>query len=247
MGKLANYHPASPLAAALACLALAGACFAQNPSAGMAAMAGMQGMDSGRPDPHMVMTALRPANSGDRERAAQIVETLRSSIEKYEDYRVALAEGFRIFAPNLPGKEKHFTNYRWAAEAQLHFNPAHPTSLLYDRTPDGGWKLAGAMYTAPRWYSEDQLNHRVPLSVARWHRHIDYCLPPKSALSQAPQAGTEQAAQVKQEWVRFLAIADQQTCSQADGRWIPQIFGWMVHVYPFSSNPWHLASPPGAP
>jgi hypothetical protein len=246
MRKFANFHPWP--AAALACLLLAGPAFAQNPSAGMAQMAGMQGMDSGHADAHMVMTSLRPANAADSGRAAQIVETLRTSIEKYKDYRVALADGYRIFAPQLPEREKHFTNWRHAAEAQFRFDPAHPTSLLYDRTADGGWKLAGAMYTAPRWYSLDQLNQRVPLSVARWHRHVNYCLPPRSDLRQARQHGTEKSnAGIKQEWVRFLKITDQQTCSQQNGRWIPQIFGWMVHVYPFSSDPWHLGPSAGAP
>ena len=51
---------------------------------------------------HMRMTAARPVADGDRERAQQIVDTLAPAIQKYKDYHVALAEGYRIFAPNLP-------------------------------------------------------------------------------------------------------------------------------------------------
>ena len=32
-------------------------------------------------------------------------------------------------------------------EARDHFDPLKPTSLLYRKTPDDGYKLVGAMYT----------------------------------------------------------------------------------------------------
>jgi len=60
--------------------------------AGMHAMEGH--MDMG---PHMKMTALRPARPGDAERAQKVVEASRKASEKYMDYHVALAEGFKIF------------------------------------------------------------------------------------------------------------------------------------------------------
>ncbi len=178
-------------------------------------------------NPHMYMTALRPANPAENARAAQILAALRAAIARYRDYRVALADGYRIFAPNVPTPRKHFTNWQYAREAQSRFDPAHPTSLLYDRTADGGWKLAGAMYTAPAWFSEDQLNQRVPLSVARWHKHVNLCFPPRGERSRA-------------DWKRFGfggSIATEQACEQAGGRWVPEIFGWMVHVYPFETDP----------
>jgi hypothetical protein len=33
------------------------------------------------------------------------------------------------------------------------------------------------------------------------------------------------------------SIATQEACEQAGGRWFPQIFNWMVHVYPYESDP----------
>jgi hypothetical protein len=51
---------------------------------------------------HMFMTDLRPANAVDEKRAAEILTELRPAIEKYRDYKVALAEGFQIFLPNVP-------------------------------------------------------------------------------------------------------------------------------------------------
>ena len=86
---------------------------------------------------HIFMTDLRPHNSADSQRATEIVETLRGSIAKYKDYKVALADGFRIFMPNLPQPIYHFTNYGFGYEAEFRFDPARPTSLLYKKTGDG--------------------------------------------------------------------------------------------------------------
>ena len=175
---------------------------------------------------HMFMTDLRPENASDEKRATQILDTLLPSIEKYKDYRVALADGYQIFLPKFPQPQYHFTNYRYAFEAQFTFNPAHPTSLLYQKMGDG-YALLGVMYTAPKRFTEDQLNDRVPLSVARWHKHTNLCLPPHDIpVAQA-------------DWKKFgLAgsIATEDACKAAGGRWIPQIFGWMVHVYPYESD-----------
>ena len=176
--------------------------------------------------PHMYMTALRAANAGDEKRAGEIVTALRPSIVKYEDYKVALADGYEIFFPNVPQPQYHFTNYRYAFEAQFAFNPEHPTSLLYKKVGDG-YQLLGAMYTAPKYYSESQLNERVPLSVARWHRHVNLCMPPK---------GTPTAKVDRKQFGFEGSIATAEACEAAGGRWVPQMFGWMVHVYPFEKD-----------
>jgi uncharacterized protein involved in copper resistance len=63
---------------------------------------------------HMFMTDLRPANTADEKRAAEVLAVLRPAIEKYKDHRVALAEGFQIFLPNVPQPHYHFTNYAYA-------------------------------------------------------------------------------------------------------------------------------------
>lgn len=198
----------------------------QDPAAAQSANQAMAGhhMDMGA---HMFMTDLRPASPADEKRAEEIVATLRKSIEKYSDYHVALAEDFQIFHPEVPQEHYHFTNYRHAFEAQFAFNPALPTSLLYRKTPDG-YELEGAMYTAPKKATEDELNSRVPLSVARWQKHVNLCLPPK---------GAQQKQVNLQEFGFRGSIATQEACEAAGGRWIPQIFGWMVHVYPFESDP----------
>src|ERR1700690_4348641 len=105
----------------------------KNPEAARSANDAMSGEDMDM-NPHMFMTELRPAKPGDEKRAQEILSALRPAIEKYKDYRVALADGYKIFFPNVPQHHYHFTNYRYAAEATFEFNPAHPTSLLYKKT-----------------------------------------------------------------------------------------------------------------
>ncbi|MGH9528312.1 MAG: hypothetical protein ACRD2S_00160 [Terriglobales bacterium] len=192
------------------------------------AMHNMEGhhMDMG---PHMRMTALRNLQPGDKEKAEQVVEAASKVAEKYQDYRRALADGFQIFLPNVPQKQYHFTNYSNAFEARFHFNPDHPTSLLYVKTGEGGYKLIGVMYTAQKDASEDELNSRIPLSIAQWHAHINLCTPPAEKKSEAigPNAKFGLAG----------SIASKGACDAAGGKFIPQIFGWMVHVYPFEQKP----------
>jgi len=202
---------------------------------GMPGMPGMEG--AGAADgamsheqmgmgPHMKMTAQRPRTADDQRRADAIVQTLRGAIGKYRDYRVAVADGFIQYLPNIPQPMYHFTNYGNAYQAEFGFDPARPTSLLYKPVP-GGFELVGAMYTAPRRFDEGQLDERVPLSIAAWHLHVNICLPPKSKYATA-------------DWQRFGfkgTIATASECQAGGGIFHPVIFGWMVHAYPFEQDP----------
>ena len=149
----------------------------QSPQAARAANDDMSDMHM-EMSAHMHMTAARPEAPGDEARAEKIVEELRPAIAKYKDYHVALNDGFKIFLPNLPQPHYHFTNYSYGLAAQFSFDPTKPTSLLYKKV-NGEYQLEGAMYTAPKRFTEDQLNERIPLSIAHWHEHVNLCLPPK--------------------------------------------------------------------
>jgi hypothetical protein len=175
---------------------------------------------------HMAWSDARPATGTDSERAAQIVKTLQTALARYKDYHVAEADGFRPFHPEFRQVVYHFTRWRNGLKAAFTFDPVEPTSLLYKKTPEGGYKLVGAMYTAPRGTSEAKLDQRVPLSVARWHRHINLCFPPKGQ-------------GVSADWTKFGfagSISSKAACDAAGGRFYPQVFGWMVHVYPWATT-----------
>src|SRR5262245_16432342 len=135
-------------------------------------------MDMSEHARHLGMTELRKGSTEDQARADKVLSALRESLKKYADYQAALKDGYKIFLPNVPLPEYHFTNYYNAFRNAFHFDPSRPTSLLYRKT-SGGYELIGAMYTAPRTTTEDELNKRIPLSLARWHRHINICLPPR--------------------------------------------------------------------
>ncbi len=192
----------------------------QNSSAGQS----MQGMDHSK---MMTPDADEQASERDamEDMGHEIVAQLKNGIEKYRDYHVALNDGFRIFMPNVLQPEYHFTNYNNGFLAAWQFDPSRPTSLLYKKT-GGGYELVGAMYTMPKRATPEQLDQRVPLSIAMWHLHTNLCLPPQSALKSA-------------DWTKFGlkgSIASQEACDAAGGRFRPSIFGWMVHVYPYESS-----------
>jgi hypothetical protein len=182
-------------------------------------------MDMG---PHMKMTTLRDPEPGDQEKADHVLTAARASAEKYKDYRAALADGYKIFLPNLPQKQYHFTNYWYGFEAGMRFNPEHPTSLLYEKKGED-YKLIGVMYTAPKNANWNELDKRIPLSVAQWHAHVNLCVPPKEKRQEAwgphPRFGLAGS------------ISTRADCEAAGGKFITQIFGWMVHVYPFEQKP----------
>jgi hypothetical protein len=190
-----------------------------------AAVNEMTHANHGAGNAHMTLTSMRPQTPEDVQRANEVVAQLRAGIEKYRDYHVALNSGYKIFLPNVPQPEYHFTNYVNGFLETFTFDPARPTSLLYRKTATG-YELLGAMYTMPKRATEDQLNARVPLSVALWHLHTNLCMPPK------PQFRTA-------DWHKFGlrgSIATQEACDAAGGRFRPSIFGWMLHVYPYEES-----------
>ena len=236
------------IAVLLARVAIADMPAVQPVSAAFAAAAQTMQMDMGRPGgmsqttmvAHMRMSPARPRSAADRARAGAIVARLRVAIEPYTDYRAAEAAGYKPFHPEWPLRMYHFTNARNALLNEFSFDPSRPTSLMYKRVV-GGYKLVGAMYTAPRNATFDQLDARVPLSIATWHEHTNLCLPPPGLGMQAfgPDAKFGLAG----------SIATAHACALAGGTFIPVIYNWMVHVWPFETDPakmWATADDPVA-
>lgn len=178
---------------------------------------------------HMYMTTLRPKQPGDQVKADAIVTAAKAAMAPYHDYHNALADGYRIFLPNIPQPMYHFTKAANGLEARNHFDPLKPTSLLYRRTPDGDYKLIGVMYTDRVDANEDEINARIPLSVARWHQHVNFCKAPAGQL--AAYFGADA------KFGLLGSIHTQEECDAAGGRFLPHVLGWMVHVYPYETDP----------
>ncbi|HEX4019984.1 MAG TPA: hypothetical protein VHX63_02470 [Acidobacteriaceae bacterium] len=193
------------------------------------AAASMSGGSMAHMAGHMYLTALRPLQPGDRQKADVIVADAKLAMAPYQDYRKALADGYKIFLPNVPQPQYHFTNYRYAWQARHHFDPLKPTSLLYKKTADGGYKLVGVMYTDRVRASEDELNERIPLSIARWHQHVNFC--------KAPEGQKVAYFGPDAKFGLLGSITTKEACDAAGGAFYPHVFGWMVHVYPYESDP----------
>lgn len=100
--------------------------------------------------------------------------------------------------------------------------------MLYEKQGDD-YKLIGIMYTSPKKASEDDLNKRIPLSVAQWHEHVNFCAPPR-----------DRRQEVRGPHPKFGfagSIATKEDCDAEGGKFLPVVFNWMVHVYPFEKNP----------
>ncbi len=180
---------------------------------------------------HMEMTPRRSLTHADSVRAATIVSELRAGIARYRDVRVAVDDGFRQFAPQLKNQRVyHFTSTKQAIANAFRFNAAKPTSLLYKKDSAGNFVLFGAVYTAPKRSSAAKLDERVPLGVAQWHKHVNWCLPPKG----------DDARWLEKRNGRPvfgpLGVATREECSAAGGRFQNEVFGWMVHANVFASD-----------
>jgi len=176
-------------------------------------------------DLHIRFTAPRPKTPECVKRGQELVETLRKTLEKYKDYKEAEKAGYAGYytGSNLP--MYHFAS-KWRAFKELmRFDPAQPTALLYRKTTSG-YELIGAMYYAPGRYSEEQLDQRVPLCLARWHRQVNVCLPPSGAEDSSDRRFGSDGT-----------IASEAQCKAAGGKWYPEVHGWMVEVYPFEQRP----------
>jgi len=191
----------------------------------------MNGNDVSAMAAHMAMTPRRTPTVADYARADVVVAELRSAIAKYRDVKVAEADGFRLFAPQLKNQRVyHFTKNLWALENQFTFNEGRPTSLLYRKDARGSFVLVGAMYTAPKRYSAGDLDKRIPTSIAQWHKHVNWCLPPRRA--------DDRWTELRNGRPVFgpLGVATREECKAVGGRFVKEIFGWMVHANVFASD-----------
>jgi hypothetical protein len=177
---------------------------------------------------HMCITSLRPEQPGDAERAKALVDQVRAAIEKYKDYKKAIKDGYIQANPTVDQPQFHFNNDANAKLADTSFDPTRPTSLLYYHTPTQRFKLEGVMFTARNSATEDELNQGVPLSIARWHKHTNFCAAPENKVKEYfgdhPKFGM------------FGSIHTREACTAEGGTFLPVVFTWMIHVFPYEND-----------
>jgi hypothetical protein len=88
------------------------------------------------------------------------------------------------------------------------------------------------MYTAPAFFAEAELDERVPLAMARWHQHVNLCVPGRRH--------RERWAETRDDGQPVFGprspIATEEACDEVGGRFVPRVFGWMVHVNAFEPD-----------
>ena len=180
-------------------------------------------MDMG---PHMRMTPYQPIMPADITRIKAIVQNAHICFDKHQDYHLALHDGYQIFAPNIPQDVYHFANVQSFVEAQTTFDLAHPSALLYQKVTNG-YHFVGVMYSAPANTAAEQLNQRIPISIAPWHLHVNFCLP----------AGDNEQTLFSANSLFGLAgtISTQAQCAKVGGTFYASMYGWMVHIPLFGS------------
>jgi hypothetical protein len=196
----------------------------------MGAMAGMNvmGESMAAMANHMCMTPMRTRQPGDEEKARAVVAQVRATMEKYKDYKKAIADGFLQANPTVDQPQFHFNNKANATLADSDFDPSRPTSLLYFRTPTQKFKLEGVMFTARPNATEDELNRRIPLSVARWHKHTNFC--------GAPESKVKEYFGKNPKFGMFGSIHTKEACDAEGGKFFPEVFTWMIHVFPYEED-----------
>lgn len=194
-----------------------------------AADAAMSGPMSDAAKKHMELSPIRAATREDSVRAKQVAQQLRVALAKYRDTTAAVSNGYRMFMPNVKTQRVfHFTNYKNAFMEAFRFDPGKPTSLLYRRGDNGQLELIGAMYSAPRQMRPLKLDGRIPLSIARWHKHVNWCLPPK----EQPERWLERRDGLPM-FGPESPIATRAECGKVGGEFHENLFGWMIHANVF--------------
>jgi hypothetical protein len=184
---------------------------------------------------HLRLTPHWVEQPGDRDRADSLVRVARAALAKYTDVGVAEQDGYRMFAPKVKRQRVyHYSNHLNALKARWVFDAAKPSALLYQPQLGGGVRLIGAMYTAPPNTSLEELNERIPLSIAQWHQHTSLCLPPG-----ADRHGGSGDMSPTIRDPRFGArgtITTEAECNTAGGKFKKRMLGWMVHVNMFEGD-----------
>jgi hypothetical protein len=65
--------------------------------------------------------------------------------------------------------------------------------------------------------------------MTQWHQHVNLCKP--------PQGREIEALGKNAKFGLNGSITTEEACEAAGGTFMPHVFGWMVHMYPWEKTP----------
>jgi hypothetical protein len=153
-------------------------------------------------------------------RTAAQLEAARRATAKYQDVRVAEADGYHAMGPDVRGMGIHYVGSHSSP-----FEVEHPDILLYEKNTQapGGLSLVGVSYLFKAETDSDgqPKNPPFPKSLASWHRHANLCVFPDRSVK-----GNLNETQCMAEGGRFNALTQ-----------------WMVHAWIWKDSPAGVFSP----
>jgi hypothetical protein len=185
---------------------------------------------SGMTEMHHDHAAGAPVSFAELKDTVTILERAREATAKYQDVRVAQADGYQQIGPDVPGMGIHFVLRKQDVKVprpanQAAFDVERPPILLYEKNPtvEGGYTLVGVSYllVAPQGPDGQPVNPPFPKSLAKWHRHENICNLPDG--STPPRLNEEQC--------------------RAKGGQFTALTQWMVHAWIWKDSPSGVFSP----
>jgi hypothetical protein len=145
----------------------------------------------------------------------------RKATEKYQDVRMAEADGYRQVGPNVPGMGTHYLR-RGKHDT---FAITEPPILLYEQDPSApnGLRLVGVSYllVAPTGADGQPTSSPFPKALASWHKHNNVCVLPDNSAT--------------------IELTEGQ-CNSRDGHFTNET-SWMVHAWIWKDSPAGVFSP----
>jgi hypothetical protein len=156
----------------------------------------------------------------DLTKTASQLGAARRATAKYQDVRIAEADGYRAFGPDVPGMGIHYVGPHSSG-----FDVEHPDILLYEKNEavPGGFSLVGVSYLLKAETGADgqPKDPRFPKSLASWHRHSDLCVFPDRSVK---------------------ANLTETDCVVQGGRF-NALTQWMIHAWIWKDSPTGVFSP----
>ena len=162
-----------------------------------------------------------PISYADLKDTVSRLERARQATAKYQDARIAEADGYQAIGPDVPGMGIHYV----LSARRDGFDLEKPPILLYEKNSSapGGYSLVGVSYllTAAEGPDGQPVTSPFPKSLAVWHRHENICVLPDRSTPMGLSEG-----QCREKGGQFTAETQ-----------------WMVHAWIWKDSPLGVFSP----